>query len=274
VAQQSHDLHAPPRRQQVEDGQSAILVELHQQVRGVIAFHARQQGRHLHVGALPQELQLVLLVELLEDVGLELLVLGDRLHDLLALVMGGRLHQVCDLGGVQPREAAMGESQPRGGHVADERLELGPLHQLDVLGLAASQATRKQAPHASAEARVDAGDSPDAVIAHELDLARHDQPRRYHVDHAVPEHVRAQQHLSRPALEPGQVELGGRGASRRRLEPRDPIRRDEQFTAADPGLQPADQRQAIASVEPGDHVLHTPQSRASRVEQRAAGNRG
>ena len=48
----------------------------------------------------------MLVVELLEHVGLELLVLADRLEDLLALLVRGGLDEIGDLRRVQPAQAA------------------------------------------------------------------------------------------------------------------------------------------------------------------------
>ena len=67
--------------------------------------------RHLRVRPLADELELVVLVELLEDVRLELAILRDRLDQLLALIVGGRLDEIGDLSRVQVRELAMGEAQ-------------------------------------------------------------------------------------------------------------------------------------------------------------------
>ena len=66
----------------------------------------------------------MLVVELLEDVRLELLVLADRLDDLLALLVARGLDEVGDLRRVQVRDAPVREAQPRRRDVADERLEL------------------------------------------------------------------------------------------------------------------------------------------------------
>ena len=68
----------------------------------------------------------MLVVELLEDVGLELLVLADGLEDLLALLVARGLDEVGDLRRMQLRDAPVREPQARGRHVSDERLELGP----------------------------------------------------------------------------------------------------------------------------------------------------
>ena len=85
--------------------------------------------RDLAVAALVEELELVLVVELLEHVGLELLVLADGLEDLLALLVAGCLDEVGDLGRVKLRDAPVREPQARGRHVTDEGLELGPRHE-------------------------------------------------------------------------------------------------------------------------------------------------
>ncbi len=156
---------------QVEHGQAAVLVEAHQQVGGVVALHACEQRRDLLVGALAQELELVLVVELLEDVGLELLVVPERLEDLLPLLVRGRLDEIGDLRGVKLCEPTVREAQSRGGDVSDERLELRPRNEALVLAFVLAEAPREQAAQPRAKARVDADNAPDAVLASELDLA-------------------------------------------------------------------------------------------------------
>ena len=119
----------------------------------------------------------MLVVELLEDVGLELLVLADGLEDLLALVVGGRLDEIGDLRRVQACQAPRGEPQPRAGDVPTN-------------GSISSQGTNYAwsprgrgsgaggSGDARAEARVDSGDPPGAVdLTDELDLTRRDQAR-------------------------------------------------------------------------------------------------
>ena len=179
----------------------------------------------------------MLVVELLEDVGLELLVLADRLEDLLALLVARRLDEVGDLRGMQVRDAPVREPQARGRHVADERLELGPRDELPRARRRRSRsAPREQAPEARAEARVDPGDAPRAVLVDQLDLAGAHQPRGVDVDQAVAEHVGAQQHLAGAALELGEVELGRRrgGAGLEALD----ADRHEQQAAADAARRP------------------------------------
>ena len=95
----------------------------------------------------------MLVVELLEHVGLELLVVPDRLQDLLALIVRGGLDEIGDLRRMKPREATRSEPQPRGRDVPDERLDLRPRHELGVLMLVAAKAPRQQPPDPGADAR-------------------------------------------------------------------------------------------------------------------------
>ena len=100
-------------RQQREHRLAPLLLELGQQVGGVVGAHLGQHVRRLGVRALVQELDLVLGIELLEDVGLELAVGADRADDLLALVVRGGLDQVGDLRRVELRQLAEAHPQPR-----------------------------------------------------------------------------------------------------------------------------------------------------------------
>jgi len=107
----------------------AILVYLDDQVRRVVGGHAGDHRGDLRVGALSDELELVVLVELLEDVRLELAIVGDRLDQLLSLVMGCGLHEIGDLGRVEVGELAVGEAQTRGRDMAHERLHVRPIQE-------------------------------------------------------------------------------------------------------------------------------------------------
>ena len=143
----------------------------------------------------------MLVIELLEHISLELLVLPDRLQDLLTLLVRSGLDEIGDLSRMKPRQATRSEPQPRGRHVRDERLDLGPRHELGVLVLVAAEAPRQKTPDPSTKARVDPRNPPRPRLAHQLDLARPDQTCRRDVDHAAPQQIAAQQHLARPTLE-------------------------------------------------------------------------
>jgi hypothetical protein len=91
--------------------------------------------------------------------------------DLLALVVAGRLDEVGDLCRVELRDPPVCEAQARGRHVADERLELGPRDEpgWDRLRARSDRGSRRRT--AGAEARVDPGHAPGAVLLDQLDLA-------------------------------------------------------------------------------------------------------
>ena len=74
-----------------------LLGQLQHEVGGVVRLHPREQLRDLRVGPVLDELELVAVLELLEDVGLELGVGRDRGDDLLALVVRRGLDEVGEL---------------------------------------------------------------------------------------------------------------------------------------------------------------------------------
>ena len=112
IAEQRPHLALVRRRQEIEHDSAALLLQLGDQVGGVVGRHARDHRGDVLVGAALDELDLVLLVELLEDVGFELeVVLADRLDDLLALAVGGGLDQVGDLGRVKLRQPGVEDPQ-------------------------------------------------------------------------------------------------------------------------------------------------------------------
>ena len=85
------------------------------------------------VGAILEQLARALVVELLEQVGLELRVAVHGGEDLLAFGGRGRLDQVGDLRGMQAHELRVRHVQAHGRHVAGERLDARPVEQADAL---------------------------------------------------------------------------------------------------------------------------------------------
>src|SRR6266699_3594627 len=102
---------------------------------------------------------------------------------------------------METREAPMGEPQPRTRDMAYERLQPRPLDKPRVVAHLTTEATRHPPSPPCGDARVDPPHAPDPSVADQLDLPRDHESRRLHVDQAVIEHVRAQQHLPRTALE-------------------------------------------------------------------------
>src|ERR1700722_11773813 len=95
VAEQRSHLHAMADRQQREHLLAPVLVQLAHDVRRVVGSHPGEDRPDLGVGAILEELALVLVVELLEHIRLELaVVIADGLDDLLALASRRRLHQI------------------------------------------------------------------------------------------------------------------------------------------------------------------------------------
>ena len=142
VAEQALDLALLGKRHQVEHREASLLLDLQQQVGGVVARHAREHSCNLAVRALVEELELVLVVQFLEHVRLKLLVLSNGLQDLFALLMARGLDEVGDLRRVQRGDPPVGQAQARRRHVPDERLELGPWDEPRVRALLAAQAVR------------------------------------------------------------------------------------------------------------------------------------
>ena len=118
------------------------------EVGGVVGLHAREQRGDLLVAAVLDELELVAVLELLEDVGLELGVGGDRGDDLLALVVRRRLDEVGDLRRVELRELRVRHAQADGRDVAGERLDRGPVEEAAAASTALGERARQHAPDA------------------------------------------------------------------------------------------------------------------------------
>ena len=207
VAEQRSHLDAMADGQQREHRLAPLLVELADDVGGVVGRHPREDLRDLGVGAILEELALVLVVELLEHVGLELaVVVADGLDDLFALVPRGRLDEVGDLGGVELGELRVRDAQAHRRHVPDERLDAGPVEELAGRDVRAER-LRQQAAQPAAGAGVDADHAPGAGDERELDLVGAHEPRALDVDQLPVEQVALEQHLLGAALERPQVEL-------------------------------------------------------------------
>ena len=156
------------------------LLELARHVGRVVGCHPAEDLRDLLVGAILQELALVVIVELLEHVGLELpVVLADGLDDLLALAPGGGLDQVGDLGRVKLGQLGVGDPQAHRRDVPHEWLDLRPVQEV-ARGDALSQWFWQQATQASTWPRVHTDHTPRARNVGQLDLVRPHQiaPRR------------------------------------------------------------------------------------------------
>ena len=103
-------------------------------------------------------------VELFEDVSGELDVAFDSMDDLLALFVRCALHEVRDLGRMQPPQALQRHQQLRGRNVSDERLDVLPV-QDGVPSQVRARAAWDQPPQHRARAAVDAKKPPSVVDA-------------------------------------------------------------------------------------------------------------
>ena len=207
VAQQGPDLALLGGGEVLEDGEPAFLVEFGDEVGGVVGGHGGEQPGRLGVGPGPDELQLVLGVELLEDVGLELAVLAHGLDDLLALVVGGGLDEVGDLGRMEPGQLPVGDAEAGGGDVGHEGLDAGPVDDgPGPGGDVAGQGPGQQAAQRHAGARVHADDLPAAVEPGDLDLVGPDEAGSLEVDEVAGQEVLPEEELTGSAVEALEVD--------------------------------------------------------------------
>ena len=268
VGQQRADLPLLRLGQQAEDGQAPLLVELGDEVGGVVGGHRPEDLGGLGVGAVLDELDLVPGVELLEHVRLELAVLADRLDDLLALLVGGGLHQVGDLGRVEPGQLPVGDAEVGGGHMGHERLDVGPVHHGAGPDVAA-QAPGEQAADQGSPRRVDPHHLPGPVDEGQLDLVGLDQAAADEVDQVPGLQVLGEQQLARTPLEPTQVHPFPLEADPTGLEGRHLPHGHEEVAPGDGGHH-AGQRGVGLLAGPDDQVLHPPQPVTVGVHQRPA----
>ena len=273
VAEQRPHLPLLPPRQQLEHRLAAFPVELAEQVGGVVCLHRREHVRGLLVGALAQELDLMLGIELLEHVGLQLAVCPDGTDDLLAFLVRGGLDQVGDLRRMQLRQPAEPHSQPRGRHVADERLDVRPVEEGPHRG-APAQRGRQHAAKQRAEARVHADQTPPAVHLAQHEIVGTHETSTDDVDHVAPQQVLAEEHLALTPLEPAEVDLFPRSCtppgssfamrSAGTNTSRPPIRA---FTPLTGGYPPSASRTIRSSTRPSFSPARST-SRLPRTEER------
>ena len=93
------------RRQQRKYRRASRLIELGDQVGGIVGPHLGEHRRGLRIGFVAEKLHLVLGVQLLEDVGLELWIAVYRRDDLLTLVVRRGFDKVGDLRGMKASQA-------------------------------------------------------------------------------------------------------------------------------------------------------------------------
>src|ERR1039458_4244364 len=189
---------------ELEQWQPALLIHFADEVCRVVRRHPRKESRRIVVGALVDELELVLGVELLEHVGLELAVESDGLDDLLALLVAGRLDEVGDLGRMQPGEAPVRDPESSGGYVTYERLDLGEVDDARRRD-PAPKAPAEEPAEQGASPNVDTHDLPRAVDVGKLDLVRRDEAPAHEVDEVPSEQVMGEQDLTGAPLEATQV---------------------------------------------------------------------
>ena len=125
-------------------------------------------------------------VELFEHVCFELSVCFHRLDDLFALLVGGSLDEVGDLGRMEAGQLPIRDMQPGGRHVGDERFDARPVDE-GARRYVASHPSRQQPPQRRPAARVDAHDLPDSAHLRQLDLLGADEPTAHKVDEVAGE---------------------------------------------------------------------------------------
>ncbi len=262
--------HAPPlhEREQANDLVAALLRQLAHEVGRVVGLHAREHFRHVGVGALLDELLLVIRLELLEDIRLELGVAADRAEDLLPLVVRGLLDEVRELGRMEPRELRVGHAQAHARHVAGEGLDRGPVEEF-VRPDRVRKGSRDDPAQKPAKADVDADDAIPAVESRELDLVRTDEPGAVDIDQLPVEHVLLQEHLVGAPFERLQVEPSCAHADAAVLDLRDRIGGDEHLPSGEGGEEAGDGR-VLVLAQPDDEVVDAAELRACGVEQVAA----
>ena len=191
-----------------------------------------EQAGGLGVGPVPDELGLVLGVELLEHVRLELVVLADRLDDLLALLVGGGLDQVGDLGRAElARASGRGCAAWRSGR-GRRRARCSPSRPWDP----ARSPARAGRGSRRSSGRLDgstATTSQRAVHLGQLDLVGLDDPAAHEVDGVAGQQVAGEEQLARAALEAAQVDPGAVEADPAGLEGGDLADRHEQVARPD-----------------------------------------
>ena len=229
------------RWKKFEDACAPVVVELGEEVGGVVGLHPGDEVADVAVVAILAELELVLVAELFEQVGFQLWVVLDGGDDLFALPVRSGFDQVGELGRMQPRELRVRDAQLNRRDVAGERLEARPVEEAGDAH-ARRQLSWQQPTEQALRADVDADDTPPALDAGDLDLVRAHEPGTVDVDQLPVEQVFPEQQLALSPLERLQVEPGLRERDPAVFDLADPLRRDEHVATRNLRDRAADRR--------------------------------
>ena len=228
--------------------QPSLLLQLTQQVGGIIRRHAVQDLSRLRVCARLQELRAVLVVQLLEDVGGELDVALNGVEYLLALRMRRALDEVRDLRRMQAAQALEWHQQLRRRHVRHERLHVLPVQER-VAPEIGTAAAGDQPPQPGLRAAVHTQEPPLPVHLRQHQIVGAHEMAAGDIDEVPAQHVRRQQHLASAALKLGHVQRADVQLDRVRLQPLHELQPDEHVVLPHPDLEAGDRR--VAAVRRG-----------------------
>ena len=239
--------------QQIKDWQATFLIDLSDEVSGVVWFHTREQTSGLRVRARLEKLELVGRIELLKDVRLELAIEADGLNDLLALFVARLFDEVSDLGWVELCELAIRDAQTRCRHVGDERLNGREVDNAIGLHVRADLAP-EDATEEGATTRVDAHHFPASIDLCDLDLIGDHDATAHQVDEVTSEKVLCEKDLSRAPLKTTKVHSPAFKCHTPFGKPADLLDRHEKVPALDADHRAHDRRVRIVA-ESRDQVL-------------------
>ena len=211
----------------------------------------------------------MLRVQLFEDVCRQLLIALDRVDDLLAFLMRGALHQVGDLGGVQPAQPLQRHQELGGRDMADERLHVLPI-QDRVPAQVGPRSAWDEAPQHRARAAVDTEQFPPVVDVPEHQVVRTDDATMSDIHQVATQDVGGEQHLAGASLEGSRVESGAAEPHLSGDELVDVLHPDVDVAATDADLDPGHRGiDTAALAELDDQILQPAELVARRVEHGA-----
>jgi hypothetical protein len=271
-AKQGQHLGPLPGRQQVDHRLAAPLRQFGDGVGGVVRAHPGHHLGDVGVGAGVEQPGGEVLVQFLEDIGLEFGVGVHPAEDLGFLLLGGALQHVGDLRGLEPADPGEGPAQPGAARMPDQPLEVMPVPACWACRSRILIAAAEQLPSLATD--VHAGQHPFRIVAvlsgiDQFQVGGTDQPDVLHVDEPVPEHVGAEQHLALAPLEMPQVKPRAGQLQRIRLEIRHLLGGDEDLPAAADRHHDRGYQRVVGSAQPDDDVGYLAERLTAAIRYRA-----
>ncbi|SHT60469.1 Uncharacterised protein [Mycobacteroides abscessus subsp. abscessus] len=246
---QGHHLGALRRGHQLQNRATAGLTQVENGICRIVRAHAAEESRDIAVGHVFEQLAGLLRIEFLEYVGLELRVVADAIQDLAALLLGGLLEQIGDLGGLEGVHPSADTARQQGTTMPDHGFEGFPIPP----SLARASLDKTEKPCGTTS--IETGKNPPLSRFLQLDVIGVYQFGVVDIDEPVVEYVLVEQVLTVTALEAPEVNLVLAQLDSIRRHDRNHVRGNEDGAPAHVHDVSGDERIPVGPAEPDNHIL-------------------